>query len=393
MSITSYDRTAGLDDGDKVRVLPILGKGSDECKPNHQARMKRIQELDGLRAIAALMVIAWHYIGIPDGPDFWLWNIFYLGHFGVDLFFVLSGFLITTILLENRASDTFFSSFYGRRAFRIWPLYYLMCAVCLIGWLSGASPTLFQGVVPGWTYVFGIQNFWMAKLQNYGVYWLAGTWSLAIEEQFYLVFPLIVRSVPVDRLPKILMAAIVICPLGRLIDSFTGDQFGYYVLPQFRADVLSIGALVAWWRLYGVQDPAISRNVKRVLVASLALPPLIWLSGSRTFHAAAWQHTFAAVFFGALLYWVLQRQGASSLKWLRGPVASFFAKTSYSAYLTHHWVAYLVFATLGIERTVRTFSGMAATLAAAAVTFGLCALSYRYLEKPLIEFAHRRFRF
>jgi peptidoglycan/LPS O-acetylase OafA/YrhL len=65
--------------------------------------MRRTKELDGLRAIAALMVIAGHYIGIPDGPDFWLWNIFYLGHSCVDLFFVLSGLLFTTILLENRA--------------------------------------------------------------------------------------------------------------------------------------------------------------------------------------------------------------------------------------------------------------------------------------------------
>jgi peptidoglycan/LPS O-acetylase OafA/YrhL len=355
--------------------------------------MKRIQELDGLRAIAALMVIAWHYIGIPDGPNFWLWRIFYLGHFGVDLFFVLSGFLITTILLKNRESDTFFSSFYGRRALRIWPIYYLMCALCFVGWLSGRSPNLFQGVVPGWTYIFGVQNFWMAKLQNYGVYWLTGTWSLAIEEQFYLVFPLIVRFVPIDILPKILIATIVICPLGRLVDSFTGDQFGYSVLPQFRADVLSIGALIAWWRLYGAQAAEISRNVKRVLACSLVLPPLIWLSGSQTFHAAAWQHTFVAVFFGALLYRVLELEGSSTLKWLRGPVASLFAKTSYSAYLTHHWIAYLVFAALGIEHTVRTFSGGATTFAAFVATFGLCALSYRYFEKPLIELAHRRFRF
>jgi peptidoglycan/LPS O-acetylase OafA/YrhL len=355
--------------------------------------MKRIEELDGLRAIAALMVIAWHYIGIPDGPDFWLWRIFYLGHFGVDLFFVLSGFLITTILLENRESDTYFSSFYGRRALRIWPFYYLMGAVCFIGWRSGASPTLFQGIVPGWTYVFGIQNFWMAKLQNYGVYWLGGTWSLAIEEQFYLVFPLIVRFVPLDVLPKILVTTIVICPLGRLADSFTGDEFGYYVLPQFRADVLSIGALVAWWRLYGGQDAAISRNVKRVLGCSLILPPLIWLSGSRTFHAAAWQHTFVAVFFGALLYWVLEREGTSTLNWLRGPLASFFAKTSYAAYLTHHWVAYLVFAALGVAQSVRTASGIATTFVSFVVTFALCALSYFYFERPLIKLAHRRFRF
>ena len=202
--------------------------------------MKCIRELDGLRGVAALMVIAWHYIGIPDGPNFWLWRVFYLGHFGVDLFFVMSGFLITTILLENRDSGTYFSSFYGRRALRIWPVYYLMCVACFLGWLSGKSPTLFQGVVPGWTYIFGIQNFWMAKLQDYGAFWLAGTWSLAIEEQFYLVFPLIVRLVPTNVLPKILIAAIVVCPLGRLAASFTPDQFGYYVLPQFRADVLSM---------------------------------------------------------------------------------------------------------------------------------------------------------
>lgn len=165
------------------------------------------------------------------------------------------------------------------------------------------------------------------------------------------------------------------------------------MLPQFRADVLSIGALVAWWRLYGAQDAAIVISGKRVLKYSFLLPPLIWLSGSRTFHAAAWQHTFTAAFFGALLYWVLEREGASSLKWLRGSVASFFAKTSYSAYLIHHWIAYVVFAALGIERTFRTFTGVATTAASFVVTFGLCALSYRYFEKPLIELSHRSFRF
>lgn len=233
----------------------------------------------------------------------------------------------------------------------------------------------------------------MAKLQDFGAFWLAGTWSLAIEEQFYLIFPLVVRLVPVNILPRILIAAIIVCPLGRLAASVTPDQFAYYVLPQFRADVLSIGALVAWCRLYGAQDAAIISVGRQVLKYSFFLPPLIWLSGSRTFHAAAWQHTFAAAFFGALLYWVLEQEGASTLKWLRGPVSSFFAKTSYSAYLVHHWVAYVVFATLGIERTFRTLSGVAGTFASFVATFGLCALSYHYFERPLIELSHRRFRF
>ena len=141
-----------------------------------------------------------------------------------------------------------------------------------------------------------------------------------------------------------------------------------------------------------MEDPELSRKIQKILVYSLALPPLIWLAGWRTVHAAAWQHTVAAVFFGALLFRVLELEGSSSLKWLRGRVAAFFAKTSYSAYLIHHCVAYVLFAALGIERTVRTFSGIATTVAAFAATFGLCALSYRWFEKPLIELGHRRFR-
>jgi peptidoglycan/LPS O-acetylase OafA/YrhL len=355
--------------------------------------MGRIQELDGLRALAALLVIAWHYIGVPDGPNYWLWNVFYLGHFGVDLFFVLSGFLITTILLENRESPSYFSSFYGRRAFRIWPLYYLMCAMCLVGWLSGRSPALFDGVLPGWTYLFGVQNFWMAKLQSYGVYWLGGTWSLAIEEQFYLVFPLIVRLVPTRVLPKLLIAIIAVCPVARLLDSFTADEFGYYVLPQFRADALAIGALIAWWRFNGKQSDAVNLTVRFSLMVTAALLPLICVAGTATFHAAAWQHTLAGAFFGAAVFMVLHNQGTDYLSPLRSGIARRVADWSYASYLIHHWVAYLIFGKLGVTRTLTNFSGSLTTALALAVTFALCAISYRFFERPLNQYAHRRFAF
>jgi peptidoglycan/LPS O-acetylase OafA/YrhL len=352
-----------------------------------------IRELDGLRAIAVLLVIAWHYIGIPDGPDFWLWKAFYPGHFGVDLFFVLSGFLITTILLENRDSSKYFSSFYARRALRIWPLYYVLVALCLIGWASGKLPALFQGDVPPWTYVFGIQNFWMAKLQSYGSYWLGGTWSLAIEEQFYLVFPLVIRFVPVAVLPRLTIAIIMICPIARLLDSFTGDVFGYYVLPYFRADVLCIGALIAWWRLYGDRSVGIIKGARSLAVGSAVCLPLIVVSGPSTFHAAAWQHTLTGLFFGAILFLILENQGSPQLAWLRTRSMAFFAKTSYCAYLTHHLVAYFIFASLHANRTMTTLQGAILTAISVATTFALCALSYYYFEKPLIGFGHRSFTF
>ena len=99
-------------------------------------------------------------------------------------------------------------------------------------------------------------------------------WCVLACRHFYLIFPLVVRLVPVNVLPRILIGAIIVWPLGRLAASLTPDQFAYYVLPQFRADVLSIGALVAWWRLYGEQDAAILNLGKRVLRYSFLPPPL-----------------------------------------------------------------------------------------------------------------------
>src|ERR1700739_4868121 len=175
--------------------------------------MERVKELDGLRALAILLVVAWHYLGIGDGPASTPWRIFVAGRTGVDLFFVLSGYLITRILLANKASPNYFSAFYGRRSFRILPVYFILVAVYLVGRrLGGSAPILFGGPLPWWSYVIGFQNIWMAIEQTYGATWLAGTWSLAIEEQFYLVFPLVVYLAPPKTISWVLMALLVVCP-------------------------------------------------------------------------------------------------------------------------------------------------------------------------------------
>ena len=353
----------------------------------------RIPELDGLRAVAVLLVLVWHYIGVPDGPASLPWKILHVGRFGVDLFFVLSGYLIADILLRNRDAPDFFSSFYGRRALRIWPIYYFMCAVSLIGWLFHLSPTLFDtNGVAGWTYLFGLQNFAMAKAQNIGVYWLGGTWSLAIEEQFYLLFPLLVRRIEPSRLFGILLVPIIVCPIGRLIDAPLRDAYGWYVLPQFRADELAIGALIAWWRLYRDPSSAVTLAVNRYFKLLLFCLPLLWLFGWSRW-SVAFSHTLVGLFFGLALFIVLENQGAPRLAILRSRVAAFFANTSYAAYMIHHVVIYLLFAAIGITRTMTTLSGVALTGAACVLTFAICALSYRYFERPLIAFGHRRFPF
>ncbi len=112
-------------------------------------KTQRIKELDGLRALAILFVVAWHYIGIVGGPDSALWRIFVFGRGGVDLFFVLSGYLITSILLANAGSSRYFSTFYRRRSFRILPIYSVMLVIYLIGrHLGGSAPILFGGPLP-----------------------------------------------------------------------------------------------------------------------------------------------------------------------------------------------------------------------------------------------------
>ena len=132
--------------------------------------MERVKELDGLRALAILLVVAWHYLGAGDGPTSIPWRIFIVGRTGVDLFFVLSGYLITSILLANTKSPSYFSTFYRRRSFRILPIYYVMLVIYLIGrQLGGSAPaTLFGGSLPWWSYVIGLQNIWMAIEQTYG---------------------------------------------------------------------------------------------------------------------------------------------------------------------------------------------------------------------------------
>src|SRR5260370_8850426 len=93
--------------------------------------MGRIRELDGLRGAAILLVVVWHYLGIGDGPFSVPFRAFVFGRTGVDLFFVLSGYLITTILLVNRKSPFYFSAFYGPRGFRIFPLLFIILPLYL----------------------------------------------------------------------------------------------------------------------------------------------------------------------------------------------------------------------------------------------------------------------
>ncbi|MBR0846712.1 acyltransferase [Bradyrhizobium diazoefficiens] len=362
--------------------------------------MEKIPEIDGLRALAILLVVAWHYVGasseIGSASLLYKWTIF--GRSGVDLFFVLSGFLITSILLRNRSAPNYFATFYARRAFRILPIYYLMVLICTCAVLVRFAPGLFGGDVPLWTYVLGIQNIWMTAHGSYGSVWLAGTWSLAIEEQFYLLFPAIVFLTSLRQLRVLLIAIVAICPLLRIFAWWYGvplASYGYYVLTPFRADNLAIGALIALHEYRGVDDPTIDRIVSRVMVATAILFPVYAaiLSPNTDMHMALWGHTYLGAFYGALLYTVLRRRGTPSFAVLRSRAAMFFARISYALYLVHVCVSLLIAIALKASRDVSTWQGLAVAICAFALSVAICWLSARFFEVPLVRFAHRHFRY
>ena len=167
----------------------------------------RIPELDGLRGIAILSVVCIHYIdgqGPTGGPiTTLLQKIVALGWSGVDLFFVLSGFLIGGILLDARGSPNYFKTFYVRRFFRIIPIYYAwvllyVLLVTLAGHVvqvhsnSGRPEELGASI---YVHFLFLQNVWPITLAGLAGAWLSPTWSLAVEEQFYLVCPWMIRFI------------------------------------------------------------------------------------------------------------------------------------------------------------------------------------------------------
>ncbi len=248
--------------------------------------MKRIPELDGLRGFAIITVLLYH-LSLhlePTGPSFLhlktianalTYPISNLGWAGVDLFFVLSGFLITWILLAAKESPHYFRSFYTRRVLRIFPIYYLSLLVLVIV-LPGFYPSMtmasvYREQVYYWLY---LQN-WLETFRVYTGFrseYLGHTWSLAVEEQFYLVWPLIVFVLK----PRQLAATAVLIVVGSLllrcaVNLFVNDNFAAYSLVHFnfftRFDAPAIGSLIAYAERYkGPQLAALGTGLRLNLV-------------------------------------------------------------------------------------------------------------------------------
>ncbi|MGI4829655.1 MAG: acyltransferase family protein [Janthinobacterium lividum] len=336
---------------------------------------KRIPELDGLRALAIIAVFVGHALR------------FRMMWIGVDLFFVLSGFLITGILLDapKVSFRAYIAHFYERRVRRILPPYLLILVVM----------SLIFGTVwmRHWYLYIGLMNytgyFWHEDSFNA----LGPLWSLAVEEQFYLFWPVIVFFLGVKRLPKVLIACIVLAPLLRGAftpwlshQAFDTYHWVIYKGAPFRCDCLAMGALMTFvWRAHAEK---IRRYGYLGLIPAALTPPVMYflgrtLVGFTTFGTSVVANIFiyeiSLCAVTGVLLWALSGRftgllTVAPMRWL--------ARLSYSFYLVHEGM---------LELFARYFHSAAAiAVGAAAISLIYAELSWRFLESPILHGGNRK---
>ncbi len=366
----------------------------------------RIPELDGLRGFAILQVISIHYFYTPganlSAALHFFQNFFALGWTGVDLFFVLSGFLIGGILLDVRTSSNYFKTFYIRRFFRIVPLYYLwLLSLVALVYLRGstflAQPT-HSGI--NWRllgHFLFLQNLWGNHYSTLAVWWLGVTWSLAIEEQFYLVAPFVVRFFSTRNLIIFLSFVILAAPCLRILVRMLMDRpvHAMYRVTPFRADALALGMLAAiFWRspefrAWLVRNKEVLYGAFGLLLAGMFVLG-IWFQSPDSSLTQTVGYSWIAVFYLSLLLIVLTDSAGSIARAARIGWLGEWGRISYCIYLIHAAVKYFCTNLMTHSATQTSqWRGTVALLLSLSITFGIARLSWTFFESPLLRRGHR----
>jgi peptidoglycan/LPS O-acetylase OafA/YrhL len=338
----------------------------------------KIKELDGLRGLAISFVLISH-LSFPT-PS--VERIVTNGWVGVDLFFVLSGFLITGILLRQREAPHYYKNFYARRTLRIFPAYYMVLIAAVSGALLVGSDyeSLRQWGSPWW-FVFFLGNFRQAVVPFWPKpIYFAQLWSLQVEEQFYLVYPFFVRNLSTRGLSKLLVAVVLVALAVRSWIVWWGhaNLLLPFVLTICRADSLAIGAFVAVY-LRNRRLPKPGRCMDAVVVLGFALLLTLHCDPYSAFFRSV-GYTLVAAFFAIVLLWTLSHMGEPATAILRRGPLPWLGVISYGLYLWFQF-AYL---RLGFEfNSVVLDTLIQFAKPAGAIVLGLA--SFHFIEKPYLK--------
>jgi peptidoglycan/LPS O-acetylase OafA/YrhL len=368
----------------RVRAISVAQKRS------------HLPTLDGLRGLAILSVLCWHYSRLLEPAKnpitYYVTTVFNLSWSGVDLFFVLSGFLIGGILIDNRDAKNLWSVFYLRRSLRIFPLYFFILILFIfflqdVPWpLDAPQP---DNPIPLWSYATFTQNFLIGLKGTFGPNWLGATWSLAIEEQFYILLPLLIVSLKPRLFPWFVLGAIAVATPLRIIFYHADNAFlSFFVLMPCRMDSLLMGVAcaIAYRSSDAMNFIKANRPLANIVIAILfyAVIVLAFFNSHPYSPGMAYGgYALLAALYSAILLVSIDDKGLLQKITTWAPFRK-LGEIAFGVYLTHQIALGLAFIVLrGKNPEIKTSADVLTVLAALAATIAFSKASWELVERRL----------
>jgi peptidoglycan/LPS O-acetylase OafA/YrhL len=343
-------------------------------------------QLDSLRAIAVLLVIISHWFS----PHHLLNRYTPNGILGVTLFFVLSGFLITGILLRSKMqieqgypAYREFKIFYIRRALRIFPVYYLLLLILVLFNIANITKSF-------WWHFFYVSNFYFWHRGSFEG-WLSPLWSLSVEEQFYIFWPAIIFFINRRWLPLAFLIGIIVAVLFRYAITVSTNDLGRLLMPG-SLDSFCLGGLIAYGKEFKTKGYLLFKKYNNwsivfAFICLVAVNVFLKQNKNMLLFITLYFLIISAV-FAVLIDWVadgVKIPIVSSI--LNNRVLRYLGKISYGIYLIHNFIPYLYGVKLPVM--LEPFSLYIAQLLRLLIVVGLASASWYLFEKPILQLKKR----
>lgn len=366
--------------------------------------VKHIPILDGIRAYAVLMVCIVHFFQVDESSLYeanqylgiLLFKMSQIGLRGVELFFILSGFLITGILINSKTSPNFFKTFYLRRFIRIFPLYYFVLAISFLVLphivnidAAGNAVIKQQGWL--WTYTSNLSGFfnqssWDASLNfpSFGHFW-----SLSVEEHFYIFWPFLIYYSNEKWLPRIMWFLVALSAFSILFVFVYGDLIPFFKWSTIRCSgVLSLGGLISYYRNNSIKyKQIIIISQKLILISGILFVMANFIPRQYKIHDVLTFFT-SLLFFVFLLVLSLEDRKIMSNLFKHGSLY-FIGKISYGIYVYHGvlrpYFKTFLYDNLDIYIDNGILRSLIYTILCTMISIFIAWISWNTIEKPILN--------